>query len=135
MFPPETRILVVDDMQSLRDLMKAYLRRLGFKDIVEAQDGQEAYQILISSKAGGAHIDLVISDWNMPNLNGIDLLKLVRANPQWKNLAFIIATTENEKPKVIEAVQNGVSNYLVKPVEEAALKEKLLRTWEKLNSP
>jgi len=135
MFPLNTRILIVDDISSLRELLKAYLRRLGYKDIVEAVDGQEAYQVLVSSKSSsmGVGIGLVISDWNMPNLSGLDLLKLIRANPDWKSLPFLLTTTENEKHKVIEAIQSGASNYMVKPVEEATLKEKLERTWEKLN--
>ncbi len=134
MFPPNTRILIVDDMQSLRELLGAYLRRLGYKDITEAADGQEAYQLLVSSKNQKAPINLVISDWNMPNLNGLDLLKLIRANPDWSKLPFLLITTESEKPKVVEAIQQGVTNYMVKPVEEATLKEKLERSWEKLKA-
>jgi two-component system, chemotaxis family, chemotaxis protein CheY len=132
MFAPSTRILVVDDLSSLRDLLKAYLRRMGFKQISEAADGREAYQTMVSAKAAGAPFELVISDWNMPNVNGIELLKMVRALPEWKNLPFILLTTENEKEKVMEAVQNGVSNYMVKPIEEKVLEEKLLRTWQKV---
>lgn len=135
MFPPSTRILIVDDMASLRDLLKAYLRRLGFKSITEAVDGRDAYQTMIASKAAGNSFELVISDWNMPNLNGIELLKLVRAVPEWKALPFVILTTENEKEKVMEAVLAQVSNYIVKPIEEPTLHEKLLRTWQKLNPP
>jgi two-component system chemotaxis response regulator CheY len=134
MFPPGTRILIVDDMDSLRELLKAYLKRLGYKDIVEAVDGQDAYQKLVSLKNGGTPIDLIISDWNMPNLNGVDLLKLIRAVPHWKKLPFLLTTTESEKAKVVEAIQSGVTNYMVKPVEEATLKEKLEKTWEKVKS-
>ena len=133
MFPSKTRILIVDDMQSLRELLGAYLRRLGYKDILEASDGQEAYQVLVDSKNRGLNIDLIISDWNMPNVNGLDLLKLIRANHSWSKLPFLLVTTESEKPKVVEAIQSGVTNYMVKPVEEATLKEKLERTWEKLH--
>lgn len=132
MFAPSTRILVVDDLSSLRDLLKAYLRRLGFKHISEAADGREAYQSLVSAKAAGSPFELVISDWNMPNVSGIELLKMVRALPEWKNLPFILLTTESEKDKVMEAVQNGVSNYMVKPIEEKVLEEKLVRTWQKV---
>lgn len=132
MFPSSTRILVVDDMQSLRELLGAYLRRLGFKDIIEAADGELAYKLLSESKINRTPVGLVISDWNMPNLNGIDLLKLIRANPEWKKLPFLLTTTESEKPKVVEAIQSGVTNYMVKPVEEATLKEKLERTWDKV---
>ena len=132
MFPSSTRILVVDDMQSLRELLGAYLRRLGYKDIIEAADGEEAYKMLAESKINQTPVGLVISDWNMPNLNGIDLLKLIRANPDFKKLPFLLTTTESEKPKVVEAIRSGVTNYMVKPVEEATLKEKLERTWDKV---
>ena len=133
MFPAKTRILIVDDMQSLRELLGAYLRRLGFKEIIEASDGQEAYQVLIDFKNRGLNIDLIISDWNMPNMNGLDLLKLIRANHSWSKLPFLLVTTESEKPKVVEAIQSGVTNYMVKPVEEATLRDKLERTWDKLH--
>ncbi len=135
MFPLNTRVLIVDDMASLRDLLKAYLRRLGFKHVTEAVDGRDAYQTLIASKAAGNPFELVISDWNMPNMTGLELLKLVRGIPDWKNLPFLILTTENEKEKVMEAVMAQVSNYIVKPIEERTLEEKLLRTWQKLNPP
>jgi two-component system chemotaxis response regulator CheY len=133
MFPPSTRILVVDDMSSLRDLVKAYLRRLGYRQISEAVDGRDAYQVMIAAKASGAPFELVISDWNMPAMSGLELLMLVRSLPEWRHLPFIILTTENEKDKVMGAVAAGVSNYMVKPVEEKTLEEKLLRTWQKLN--
>ena len=133
MFPENTRILVVDDLASLRDLLKAYLRRLGFKDITEASDGQEAYQILISAKSSSSPYQLVISDWNMPNMDGLALLKNVRNVPDWKNLPFIMLTTESEKHRVLEAVVAQASNYIVKPVEESILLEKLKKVWEKQN--
>ena len=133
MFPPHTRILIVDDMSSLRDLLKAYLRRLGYRNISEAEDGRIAYQALLAAKASGSAFDLIISDWNMPNLDGLEFLKLVRSSPEWKNLPFLLLTTESEKAKVLEAVLANVSNYVVKPVEEETLKEKLKKIWEKLN--
>ena len=133
MFPIDTRILVVDDMVSLRDLLKAYLRRLGYRQISDAFDGRDAYQAMISAKAQGLSFDLVISDWNMPNLNGLEFLKLVRAVPDWKALPFIMLTTESEKDKVMDALSAGATNYMVKPVEEQVLKDKLLRVWQKTN--
>ena len=122
-------------MTSLRDLLKAYLRRLGYRQISEAGDGREAYQMMISAKAGGNSFELVISDWNMPNMTGLDLLKLVRSLPDWKTLPFLLLTTENEKEKVMEGVMAGASNYIVKPVEEKVLEEKLMRVWQKMNQP
>lgn len=133
MFEHGIRILIVDDMQSLRELLKAYLRRLGYRQITEAVDGQDAYQLMIAAKAAGAPFELVISDWNMPTMTGLELLKLVRSMPDWKNLPFIILTTENEKEKVMEAVLAQVSNYIVKPIEEDTLKEKMKKVWDKLH--
>ena len=135
MFPVHTRILIVDDMSSLRDLLKAYLRRLGYRNISEAEDGRIAYQALLAAKASGSQFDLIISDWNMPNLDGLEFLKLVRSSPEWKNLPFLLLTTESEKAKVLEAVLANVSNYMVKPVEEDMLKDKLKKVWEKTNPP
>ncbi len=131
MFPSASRILIVDDLQSLRDLLKAYLRRIGYRQIVEAVDGKDAYQLMIAAKVTGAPFDLVISDWNMPNMDGLEFLKIVRGSPEWKNLPFLLLTTENEKNKVMDAVMAGVSNYMVKPVEEETLKDKLRKIWEK----
>ena len=131
MFPPTTRVLIADDMPSLRELLKAHLRRLGFRIITEANDGQEAYQLMVAAKASGNHFDLVISDWNMPGMNGLDLLKVVRAVDGWKNLPFVLLTTESEKSKVMEAILAGASNYIVKPVEANTLEEKLKAVWAK----
>lgn len=130
MFTQSTKILIVDDVQSLRDLLKAYLRRLGFQNISEADDGQIALDLLWQAQNSKMPFELVISDWNMPNMDGLNLLKRVRQVPDWKNLPFILLTTESEKEKVIEAVKADVSNYMIKPVEEATLKEKLAKTWD-----
>jgi two-component system chemotaxis response regulator CheY len=133
MFPIETRILIADDLSSLRELLKAYLHRLGYLRITEAEDGNMAYQAMISAKAAGSPIDLIISDWNMPKATGLEFLKAVRAVPDWKSIPFILLTTESEKPKVMEAIMAGATNYMVKPVEQQVLEEKLLRTWQKIN--
>ncbi len=130
MFTQSTKILIVDDVQSLRDLLKAYLRRLGFQNISEADDGQIALDLLWQAQNSKMPFELVISDWNMPNMDGLNLLKRVRQVPDWKNLPFILLTTESEKEKVIEAVKADVSNYMIKPVEEATLKEKLAKAWD-----
>ncbi|RYZ61957.1 MAG: response regulator [Proteobacteria bacterium] len=131
MFPASTKILIVDDIQSLRDLLKAYLHRIGFWNLTEATDGQEALDLLWEADQKGEAVGLIISDWNMPNMDGIELLKRIRMVPDWKNLPFLLLTTESEKAKVVEAVQAQVSNYVVKPVDEQTLKEKLMKVWEK----
>lgn len=132
MFPPSTRILIVDDIQSLRDLLKAYLHRLGYWSISEAKDGQEALDILWDAQNRGEPIGLVICDWNMPVMTGIDLLKRVRMVPDWKTLPFLLLTTESEKNKIVEAIQSQVTNYMVKPVDEQTLKEKMIKAWDRL---
>jgi two-component system chemotaxis response regulator CheY len=133
MFPVHARILIVDDMPSLRDLLRAYLRRLGYRNISEADDGKQAYQSLLAAQASNAPFELVISDWNMPNMDGLEFLKLVRASPSFAKVPFILLTTESEKGKVIEAVMSHVSSYMVKPVEEEMLRDKLKKVWEKAN--
>ena len=132
MFPPETRFLLVDDMPSLREMLKIILNKAGFKAISEANDGQEAYQVLLAAKSAGKPIEVIICDWNMPNMTGIDFLKVVRAVDEWKDLPFVLLTTENEKHKVISAIQAGVTNYIVKPIEEKTVVEKLKGVWEKV---
>jgi two-component system, chemotaxis family, chemotaxis protein CheY len=131
MFPFSSRILIVDDLESLRELLKAYLQRLGFRAIDEAYDGQNALDMMWEAEHVKAPYAIVISDWNMPNMTGLDLLLRVRQVEGWKKLPFILLTTESEKDKIVSAVTAGVSNYMVKPVEEAMLKDKLQKVWEK----
>src|SRR3989338_5287346 len=109
---PRTRILVVDDFASMREMMIKALNSLGMNDVLQAEDGEIALRALTNIEPP---IELVISDWNMPNLNGIELLKKVRAHHRLRHLPFILVTTEGEKENVIEAVQAGVTNYIVKP--------------------
>lgn len=133
MFPEATKILIVDDIQSLRDLLKAYLRRLGYWNIEEVVDGQDALDKLWEAQSKGEEFGLVISDWNMPTMTGLELLKRVRMVPDWKNLPFLLLTTESEKARIVQAVQAQVSNYMVKPIDEQTLKDKIQKVWEKAN--
>lgn len=114
------RILVVDDAQTMRRIIVNLLRQLGFTNMVEADDGTTAWERL-----GQEHIDFIISDWNMPKMTGIDLLKKVRETESFKAIPFIMVTAEGKRENVIAAVQAGVSNYIVKPFNAATLKEKL----------
>ncbi len=121
------KILVVDDFSTMRRITKNILKQIGFENIEEAEDGAQAYAKL---KMGG--FGFVISDWNMPNMDGLDLLKAVRADPALKNIPFLMVTAEAEKDKVIEAIRSGVNNYVVKPFTAEVLKEKMDRIFEKL---
>lgn len=118
----DMRILVVDDFQTMRRIIINLLRQLGFKNVAEAPDGQRALE-----KVKGEKFDLIISDWNMPNMTGMDFLKAVRADETLKAIPFIMVTAEGKKENVIAAVQAGVSNYVVKPFNAATLKEKMVK--------
>jgi two-component system chemotaxis response regulator CheY len=133
MFPPETRILVIDDMPSIRDLVKNHLKAMGFKNIQEASDGEEALRMLIQLNTVGNSIQLVISDWNMPNMKGIDLLKHVRMQSEWVNLPFVLLTSEAERDQVTEAVLSGASQYIVKPFSAKIFEDKLKTAFLKHN--
>ncbi|XGC79651.1 response regulator [Bdellovibrio bacteriovorus] len=133
MFPAETRILVIDDMPSIRDLVKNTLKGMGFKNILEAGDGEEGLKILLQNNSAGSSIQLVISDWNMPKMKGLELLKQVRATAEWSNLPFVLLTSESERDQVTEAVLAGVSQYIVKPFSAKIFEDKLKAAYLKHN--
>lgn len=114
------RILVIDDFQTMRRIIINLLRQLGFTNMAEADDGSTAWE-----KLQAEHVDLIVSDWNMPKMTGMDLLRKVRADEKYKTTPFIMVTAEGKRENVIAAVQAGVSNYIVKPFNAATLKEKL----------
>jgi two-component system chemotaxis response regulator CheY len=114
------KVLVVDDFATMRRIIKNVLKQIGFTKILEADDGTTALEVLKENK-----VDLIISDWNMPNMTGLDLLKTVRGEKSTQSIPFLMVTAEAQKDNVIQAVQAGVSNYLVKPFTADAIKEKL----------
>lgn len=113
-------ILIVDDYKTMLRIVRGLLEQLGFRNIDEATDGRSAFE-MISSKAYG----LVISDWNMQPVTGLDLLKKVRANPPTAKLPFIMVTAEARTENVVAARQAGVNNYIIKPFTQAVLKQKI----------
>ena len=117
---PNIKILVVDDFKTMRKIIKNILTQLGFKNIIEADDGTTALELLKKQK-----VDLIISDWNMPKMNGLELLKTVRSDDNLKDIRFIMVTAEAQKENVIEAIKHGVNQYVVKPFTPKTLKEKL----------
>ncbi|MCL5954311.1 MAG: chemotaxis response regulator CheY [Nitrospirae bacterium] len=119
------RVLVVDDFSTMRRIVKNTLRQIGFTNIEEAEDGQKAYDRLSSEK-----FDFVVSDWNMPNMTGIDLLRKVRATPQIKDIPFLMVTAEAKQENIVEAIKAGVSNYIVKPFTVATLDEKIKKIFK-----
>ena len=133
MFPPKTRILVVDDMGPLRAIVKGQLKDLGFIDILEASDGHRAIEVLKTEFLKGQPVELILSDWNMPVMKGIEFLKLVRADKRLGPLPFIMITAESERTLVIDAVKAGVSSYIMKPFTPAMLEAKMKTVWTKLH--
>jgi len=114
------KVLIVDDFATMRRILKNILKQLGFRNLVEADDGTTAWEIMENQT-----IDLIISDWNMPKMTGLELLKKTRANSQYAKTPFLMVTAEAQKQNVIEAVQAGVSNYVVKPFTAEAISDKL----------
>ncbi len=133
MFPLETRILIADDMPTIRELVKNHLKNLGYKNVIEASDGEAAMNIVITNTTIGTPIGLVISDWNMPKMTGLEFLKQMRASTDWASLPFILLTSESERDQVTEAILAGVSQYLVKPFAAKSFEEKLRGVWAKHN--
>jgi len=113
-------VLIVDDFATMRRIIKGVLKQLGFSNLIEAEDGESALKELRKEKIG-----LIVSDWNMPNMTGLDLLKAVRADSNLKNIPFLMVTAEGQKENVIQAVQAGVSNYIVKPFTPETFNAKL----------
>ncbi|PWU14843.1 MAG: hypothetical protein C5B49_12580 [Bdellovibrio sp.] len=132
MFPQNTKILVVDDMPTIRDLVKSQLRALGMKNVLEAGDGQAGFTVIENAMALGLPVELVICDWNMPKLTGLELLKQLRASDEFASLPFILLTSESERDQVTEAILAGVSQYIVKPFAAKAFEDKLKAVWNKL---
>ncbi len=121
------KILVVDDFSTMRRIVKNLLKQIGYENIEEAEDGEQAYAKLKNEK-----YQFVVSDWNMPNMTGIELIKKVRSDPELKDLPFLMVTAEAEKEKVVEAIKSGVNNYIIKPFTAEILKEKMEKIFEKL---
>lgn len=128
MFDLKTRVLVVDDMLTMRKIVSKNLKEMGFTDITEAADGSLAWQAVSSSETP---FGLIISDWNMPNCTGLDFLKRVRADQRFKKVPFILVTAEAEQHQVAEAVKAGVDQYVVKPFNHESLKSKMEMVYKK----
>ncbi|MCS7202878.1 MAG: chemotaxis response regulator CheY [Thermodesulfovibrio sp.] len=126
MFNYKIKVLVIDDFPTMRRIIKNLLKQIGFENIDEAENGEDALRKLHSSDYG-----LIVSDWNMPVMDGLQLLKAVRTDPKLKEIPFLMVTAEAEKEKVIEAIKSGVDNYIVKPFTGEVLKEKLEKIAQK----
>jgi two-component system chemotaxis response regulator CheY len=122
----DMKFLIVDDFSTMRRIVRGLLKEIGYNNADEAEDGQVALNMLKSS-----HYDFVVSDINMPNMNGFDLLKNIRAEESLKNLPVLMVTAEAKKEDIVLAAQNGASGYIVKPFTKATLEEKLTKIIQK----
>ncbi len=121
------KFLVVDDFSTMRRIVRNLLKELGFSNVHEAEDGADALQ-----KLDGGQFDFVVSDWNMPNMTGIELLRKIRSDPTLKQLPVLMITAEAKKENIIEAAQAGASGYIVKPFTAATLDEKLKKIFQNM---
>ncbi|MBS0545474.1 MAG: chemotaxis response regulator CheY [Proteobacteria bacterium] len=127
MADPKLRFLVVDDFSTMRRIVRNLLKELGYANVDEAEDGVVALQ-----KLNAAPFDFVVTDWNMPNMDGLTLLQTIRRTPQLKHLPVLMITAEAKKENIIAAAQAGASGYIVKPFTAATLAEKLDKIFEKM---
>ena len=119
---PDTKFLVVDDYLSMRRMVKSVLKDLGYNNVAEADDGSTALPLLCKGE-----FDFLITDWNMPGMPGLELLKAVRANERLAKLPVLMVTAEAKREQIVEAVQAGVNGYIIKPFTAEVLKEKLAK--------
>jgi two-component system chemotaxis response regulator CheY len=125
--PSKIKFLVVDDFSTMRRIVRNLLKELGFTNVDEAEDGAVAWQ-----KIQGTNFDFIITDWNMPNMDGLTLLQTIRGDANYKTLPVLMITAEAKKENIIAAAQAGASGYIVKPFTAATLNEKLQKIFEKL---
>ena len=125
----DMQILIVDDFSTMRRIVKNLLRDLGFTNTSEADDGLTALPMLQTGK-----YDFLVTDWNMPGMQGIDLLKAVRADANLASLPVLMVTAESKKDQIVEAAQAGVNGYVVKPFTAATLKEKIDKIFERIEA-
>ncbi len=115
------KIITIDDSSTMRRIIKNTLQRIGYgSDVLEAEDGKQALDVLSRNK-----VDLIITDWNMPNMDGLTFVKKIRSMSEWNDVPIIMVTTEAAKEDILEALKSGVNNYIVKPFTPEILKEKI----------
>lgn len=124
------KILVVDDMATMRKIVRNMLTQMGFTNVSEAEDGIPAWEMIQEAQKAGQPFEFIVSDWNMPGMSGLDLLKNLRSNDQFKKLPFLMVTAEAEQSNVITAVKAGVSNFIVKPFAQTTLQEKIAKIFQ-----
>lgn len=128
--PSQLKFLVVDDFSTMRRIVRGLLKEMGHDNVDEAEDGAVGLEMLKTR-----HYDFVVSDINMPNMNGFDLLKAVKADDSLKHLPVLMVTAEARKEDIVMAAQSGAAGYIVKPFTKATLEEKVIKILQKLSIP
>ena len=131
MFSKESQVLVVDDSMGFRALIKTQLKDMGFKNVSEAVNGEEAMNFINSTVELGITIDLIICDWQMPGLSGIGLLTNLKKDPKTASIPFLMVTTVSATDQVMAAIKAGVSDYVIKPFDDETLGKKLEAIWKR----
>lgn len=121
------KMLIVDDFEMVRTMLKQSLKKLGYSDFAEAEDGLDAYEQIVKSKVEGHPFDLVFLDWNMPKMTGLELLEKCKASEDLKTIPFIMITAESEQKRIVAAFKAGVSDYAIKPFDPIQLASKIDR--------
>lgn len=127
------RILIVEDDLDTRNLLKVILRKLGFKNLSSTSDGEEAIEFMKKAYMEDKSIDLVLADWNMPKLDGISFLMKLRNSSDFKTIPFLMITADSDRTHVVEAINSGVSGYLIKPITPDVLKDKIIKVIKEAN--
>lgn len=131
-FELECKILIVDDLPSMRADLVSILTQLGFQNMIQCEDGKQAWDLLRADAMYDSPFDIIFSDINMPNMDGISLLKNLRAIETYKKTPILMISTENEKSTIIQAIMAGATDYIIKPYDPAVVKEKVLTKLLKL---
>lgn len=133
MISPSVKILLVDDAKGIRSLIKGNLLELGFTNITEAGDGEEAFAILNKCQQENAPIELLLTDLRMPNMDGIQLVRKLRKLPQFSRLPILMISADTDKLVIVDAIKAGISDYIIKPLDTNRLQVKLEQVWAKVN--
>ncbi len=126
----DMKILVVDDMSTMRKIIKKMLKDLGLTNITEADDGEPAWEMIQNAHKSNEPYEFIVSDWNMPDMTGLELLEKIRASEEFKTLPFLMVTAESEQGNVVIAVKAGVSNFIVKPFSQELLVDKISKIFK-----
>ena len=132
MFPLDTKFLVVDDSSTMRKIVRNTLGELGYKNIVEADDGATALPLLQQAQQSSSPFQVIFSDSNMPKMKGLELLAACKNDPQLKIIPFFMATVESERHQITQAMKGGASEYIIKPFDATVLKDKMSKVFAQL---